>query len=94
MCIIDPMHNWFLGSAKYVMKNIWIEIDILAKHNLTELQHNVDANIVPPDVARIPQKLDSAFSSLTADQLKTIYSMPALHEILPQSELAIFCSSL
>ena len=90
MCIIDPMHNLFLGSAKYVMKNIWIEKDILTKHNLKELQENVNAIIVPPDVARIPQKIDSAFSSLTADQLKnwiTIYSMPALYGILPQSDI-------
>ena len=23
--IIDPMHHLFLGTAKYMMKNIWME---------------------------------------------------------------------
>ena len=42
--------------------------------------------IVPADVGRVPHKIQSGFSGFTADQLKnwvTIYSIPALFDLLP-----------
>ena len=32
--IIDPMHNLFLGSAKHIMKNLWLENNILSKSQI------------------------------------------------------------
>ena len=29
MLAVDPMHNLFLGSAKHILKNVWIKRDIL-----------------------------------------------------------------
>ena len=37
MCVIDPMHDLFLGTAKKMFK-IWCENDILAKEKLQEVQ--------------------------------------------------------
>ena len=41
MCIIDPMHNLFLGTAKKMFK-IWCENDILAKEKLQEVQERIE----------------------------------------------------
>lgn len=45
---------------------------------------------VPSDIGRIPYKIATGFSSFTADQFKnwiTLYSVPALHSILPKPHL-------
>ena len=33
MSIIDPMHNLFLGTAKHVLKNIWIKKELITSGN-------------------------------------------------------------
>ena len=46
--------------------------------------------IVPTDIGRIPRKIETGFSGFTADQFKnwiTIYSIPALYNILPRLHL-------
>lgn len=81
MVVIDPMHNIFLGSAKYVMKRLWIDKGILSQAQLLEMQQFVDNVHVPPDIGRIPRKLETAFSGFTAAQFKNwvnLYSIPAL----------------
>lgn len=45
---------------------------------------------VPSDIGRIPQRIESGFAGFTADQYKTwitIYSIPALFNILPSEHL-------
>ena len=49
MFVVDSMHNLFLGSAKYVMKDWWLGNDILTKSNLMNMQKRVDEFHVPPD---------------------------------------------
>lgn len=82
MVILDPMHNIFLGSAKYVMKRLWIENGILNPAKLLQMQQFVNSIHVPPDIGRIPRKLETGFSGFTAAQFKNwvnIFSIPALH---------------
>lgn len=31
-CIIDPMHNLYLGTAKHILKNIWLDKNYHRKH--------------------------------------------------------------
>ena len=84
--IIDPMHNLFLGTAKRVMKKIWIQEDLISKENMKVIQTRVDSIKVPSDVGRIPRKIASSFSGFTAEQWKNwvvIYSLFALRGILP-----------
>ena len=38
MVSLDPMHNLFLGTAKYVMKNIWIKENILTNQKFSVMQ--------------------------------------------------------
>jgi hypothetical protein len=68
--IVDPMHCLFLGIAKWIVKRIWIENDILTKKDLKQIQTKMNKFQVPSDVGRIPKKIDcgKSFSNLTADQ--------------------------
>ena len=54
--------------------------------NFDLLQRRVDAVIPPPESGRIPSKISTGFSELTADQWKNwvcYYSAFALKEVLP-----------
>ena len=84
--IVDPMHNLFLGTAKHLLKKIWLERGILNTHDLQRIQTRVDSICPPADIGRIPKKIASGFSNFTADQWKNwtvIYSLFALRDILP-----------
>ena len=83
--VIDPMHNLYLGTSKYIMKQI---LDTTSSAGL--IQERVDGCIVPSSLGRIPHKISSAYASLTADQWKTwttVFSLYALHGILDSSKL-------
>ncbi len=70
MLILDPMHNFFLGTAKHVLKSIWIDLCIIKPEDFTSIQSRIDRSNVPSDMGRIPHKIMSGFSSFTADQYK------------------------
>ena len=65
MLLVDPMHNLYLGSAKHVLKAIWIDRNILSYADFEIVQARVDKCCVPSDLGRIPHKIVSGFSSFT-----------------------------
>lgn len=84
--IIDPMHNLLLGTAKH-MFHTWTEKGILKSQDLKHIQEHIDSIVVPPDVGRIPNELESRASGMTADQWKNwtlIYSPYILSNFLPK----------
>ena len=84
------MHNLFLGTAKYYLKNIWIEKGLITDDNFELLQKRVDQCLVPSGIGRIPYKIQSAFSSFTADQWKNwvnYFSLISLHDFLKGDHL-------
>ena len=88
MCIIDPMHNLLLGTAKHML-SVWKSCGHFSAEKLEAIQSKVDSFIVPDDVGRIPAKISSGFSGFSADQWKNwtlLYSLPSLKEILPHKE--------
>ena len=90
MLIVDPMHNLFLGSAKYFLKSTLVDSGIIQESNYTLIQDRVNQLMVPPDIGRIPHKIFSGFSSFTADQWKNwviYYSLIALRGLLPSDVL-------
>ncbi len=70
MLAVDPMHNLFLGSAKHILKDIWIENGIIPEAKFDLIQQRIDKVVVPPDIGRIPLKIWSGLSAFTADQFK------------------------
>ena len=97
MLIVDPMHNLFLGTAKTVLKAIWIEKQIIGYDKLSVIQHRVDRCKAPSDIRRIPHKIFSSFSSFTADQFKNwvvYFSLIALRGILANEHLECYNTKL
>jgi hypothetical protein len=85
---VDPMHNVFLGIAKLCVK-IWKDKQILKASHFNMIQERVDQMIPPANIGRIPRKICSGFAAFTADEWKhwiLIYSMFALHGILPERD--------
>ena len=83
--VVDPMHNLLLGTAKNMM-TVWKEQSLLSKQDYNNMQEIVDAIRIPAHLGRIPYKIQSNMSSLTADQWKNWvleYSMFAVYSILP-----------
>ena len=87
--VIDPMHNIYLGTAKHMMK-VWRQLKIIKDEHLPVIQERVDELRVPTGIGRIPYKIGSNFSGLTADQWlnwTNLYSLYALRDILPSADL-------
>ena len=72
------------------MIKLWIKSGMLSSSHFIEIQNFVDSMVVPSDIGRIPHKIESGFAGFKADQFKTwitIFSIPALHGILPNNYL-------
>ena len=83
--MIDAMHNKYLGTAKH-MVSIWKDFGILGNFEFELIQSKIDGMIVPFGIGRIPCKIFSKCSELTADQWRNwtnVYSLFALHGLLP-----------
>ena len=90
--VVDPMHNLYLGTAKHMMKNVWLneKSDFISDEDFQRIQQLVDSMTVPQDIGRIPGKTSCSFSGFTADQWKnwtTVYSLFALKGVLPDQHL-------
>lgn len=86
------MHNLYLGTAKHMMKNVWLDEknDFIDDDDFQRIQELVDSMTVPQDIGRIPGKISCSFSGFTADQWKNwtiVYSLFALKGVLPDNYL-------
>ena len=89
MAIIDPMHNLFLGTSKFML-NLWKEVGILDDDAFKRVKNNLEGIEAPSDIGKLPTKLVSAFGSFTADELKNwtvLFSIYALKDILSAEHL-------
>ena len=89
MTIIDPMHM-FLGTAKHILKNVWMKKSLVTDAHLNAMQDILDSLELPPYIGRIPYKMESSVASFTADQFKNwtcYFSLICLRDILPQEHL-------
>jgi hypothetical protein len=59
MCVIDPMHSLYLGTAHYVI-DFWIEQKILTPAKLRRMQKALDDIELPTDVQGIKRKIGTA----------------------------------
>ena len=78
------MHNIFLGIAKHTMKT-WKDLKIIGTKNNQSSTYKI---------GRIPRKIVSGFAAITADEWKhwiLIYSLYALHGILPTADYKCWC---
>lgn len=85
MCVVDPMHNLLLGTAKHITE-LWKSKQILSSSQFDVIQEKVNSMVTPPDIGRLPYKISSGFSGFSADQWKNwvvSYSLFALKDELP-----------
>lgn len=76
-CTVDPMHNLFLGPAKYIFK-LWDKLGMMAKKEIKHLEKRFEEMDVPMNKGHLPKKISSNYGSYTEDQWKKwalIYSM-------------------
>jgi len=88
--IIDPIQNLLLGTSKRILQSQWMD-NYLCRKVMIAIQQNLDNCITQSNFGRVPRKLQSEFSSLTADEWKNwtiLYSLICLHNILPSEHLA------
>lgn len=83
---VDPMHCMYLGIAKRFTKLLY-DKGYLTNEDTISIQNIVNTVKVPSNITRIPRKIGSNFTGLTADQWKNwtqIYSSIALKDKLPE----------
>ena len=88
-CSIDPMHNLFLGTAKYQFK-IWVSEGHLNATQLKTIETRIENMEVPADIGRLPKQISSNYGSYTGEQWKNwtlIYSLFALKGVLNDQQL-------
>ena len=85
MCVVDPMHNLLLGSAKHIL-TVWKELRLITLNHFESIQTKVDSFKTPDDVGRIPTKIAAQFSGFKAEQWRNwtlLFSLYSLKEVLP-----------
>ena len=89
--VIDPMHNLFLGTSKYVFK-LWAE-NVLSKGQLKELSKKIEELNTATSIGRIPWKIGTNYGNYTAEEWKNwtlTFSMYALYGIIPDNHLRVW----
>ena len=90
-CMVDPMHNLLLGSAKTFIK-IWKE-HTNPLPDFTSIQEVVDQFVIPAGIGQIPRKIDNGFSNFKAEQWKNwilIYSLVCFKPVLSNSQYSLW----
>lgn len=49
MCVVDPMHNLLLGTAKHMIE-IWKSLNIISSKQYDDIQERVDSHVCPSDI--------------------------------------------
>ena len=87
--VVDPIHCFFLGVAKWIIKSIFINQEKLTVKQFCVAQNRMNHIYLFFNIGRIPPKIaiGNGFSNLTADEWKTfimIYSTNILWDIVIQ----------
>ncbi len=91
MLILDPMHNMYLGTAKYMVNNVWIARGYLNTVELAIIEERLTSIRVPPTVSfgRLPSSIEPT-TKLTAEQWMVWvnhFSIFCLHGLLPPEHI-------
>ncbi len=73
MAIIDPMHNLYLGTAKRLLKDVWVAESFISSTDMNLIQSRVDAIQAPPYVGRIPLNPLNAASVYIHSKITSAY---------------------
>ena len=82
--MIEPMHNFFLGTAKRAFSK-WIENEIVTKEGLETIQKSIEKIS-----SRLPGNIKSNYGGYSAAQWKNfvlLFSMYSLKDVLSDQHL-------
>ena len=87
MSIIDPMHNLYLGTAKYIFSRIWLNKEIIDNTSLKVINEQIASLVIYPEVRFncLPASMEHP-SALTAEQWMlwvNYYSLYCLYGQIP-----------
>ena len=90
MLVIDPMHNLYLGTAKYILHRVWISKGILNTKHIAEVNNRISSLRIPPNVrfSCLPADIQSS-TSFTAEQWMlwvNHYSLFCFYDLLPSNQ--------
>ena len=91
-CVIDPMHNLYLGTAKRMWK-LWISEEIIKKDDLKLIDERIRSLNIPSDCGWLPGHMESNWANLNAYEWKNftlIYSMFVLQGILNADHIKLW----
>ena len=91
MLIIDPMHNLYLGTAKFILHGIWLKNNIISSSDVQRINDKIMSWVIPPEArfSRLPGRIEHS-SSFTAEQWMlwvNYYSINCLFGVLPGEHL-------
>lgn len=87
-CVIDPMHNLFLGTAKKMFK-LWVESGKLSPSNLETIEERLESLNSLTDIGRIPTHISGNYGVFSAAEWKnwtTTFSLYCLCGLLPDKD--------
>ena len=72
-CVIDPMHNCVLGTAKKIFK-LWVENDVLSSSKLERIQEWLESinSGSMTDIGRIPSHISGNYGVFSAAEWKKL----------------------
>ncbi len=87
MLTIDPMHNLYLGTAKYVYQNVWLKLGKLHPSTIETINSRIESLKVPPNIRfNSRPRIDCKY---TAEQWLiwvNYYSLFCLYDLLSDDE--------
>lgn len=94
--IIDFMYNFFIGIVKYVMKNVWLDLDklLFEKKDLEKIQEKMDKFKVLVSVGRMLKKIENSYGGFIVDQWKLfiiLFFIYVLWNLLLSVDLEFWC---
>ena len=94
MLQVDPMHNLYLGTAKYIFHDVWVKTGIIGSVQFKTINKAISSLLIPPNVSfsRLPAIIESS-KSFTAEQWMlwvNFYSLYCLHGILPDAHFEVW----
>ena len=94
MLIIDPMHNLYMGTAKYIFNSVWVKRNIIDTNGIKKINYKITSWVISPEVrfARLPACMEHS-SSFTAEQWMiwvNYYSLNCLYGIIPSDHLEVW----
>ena len=88
--IIDPLHNFYLGTTKHIFEDVWLGKELISHRTLESVESRMASIVCPEDTGRIPSNITSNFGGFTGNQWKNwseLFSLIVLRDKITGAHL-------